>query len=76
MSTPIATIGFAPNVLVTRVSFTHVDHISFTLRFVFAIFFAMTDLTIACNCSMPQLMATSRTFSTWPFISGKYVSIA
>ncbi len=76
MSTPIAIVGFAPtieigfatSVHVTRVSFTLVNHISFTPGFVFAKFFAMTNLIVACNCSMLRTMAASRIFSTWPII--------
>jgi hypothetical protein len=61
MSTPIATIGFAPtfkvgfapSIPVTRVSFTPVDHISFTHGFVFAKKITMTNSTIVCNYYMP-----------------------
>jgi hypothetical protein len=60
MSTPIATIGFAPtieigfasSVHVTIVSFTPIDHISFTFKFLFAKKFTVTISTIACKCSM------------------------
>ncbi len=76
MLTPIVVVGFAPSVHVTRVSFTLVNCILFTLGFVFAKLLAMTGSTIACNCSMPRAMATSRTFSTWPIISSSCISIA
>jgi hypothetical protein len=84
MFTPIVTIGFAPtievgfapSVIVIRISFTHVDCISFTLGFVFAKKFAMTYSTVACNCSMPRTMVASRTFSTWLIVYGNCVSIA
>ncbi len=76
MLTPIVVVGFAPSVHVTRVSFTLVNCILFTLGFVFAKLLAMTGSTIACNCLMPRAMATSRTFSTWPIISSSCISIA
>jgi hypothetical protein len=28
----------------------------------------MTNLIVACNCSMLRTMAASRIFSTWPII--------
>jgi hypothetical protein len=73
---PTIEVGFAPSVHVTKVSFTPADPISFTPGFVFAKKIAMRDSTIACNYSMPRAMVASRTFSTWPFIYGNYVSIA
>jgi hypothetical protein len=73
---PIVEIGFAPSVHINRISFTSVDRISFTLGFVFVKKISMTNLTVACNCSMPRTMATWRTFLTWPVIFGSYVSIA
>jgi hypothetical protein len=50
---PTVKVGFALSVPITKVSFTHVDHISFTFGFVFAKKIAMTNSIVACNCSIP-----------------------